>query len=184
TDLTFGLDGFATVSLTGGTLKINADGDFVFTYTGSDISVGGADFKVSFDYTISDGHDHTDSATVHLCIDADAGSPGYWTQQHSLADSENLPADLLNGTSTFDDFFNLDDGVGPVTNRTWTISGNPQDITLQQALGLSGSGNSVPDLTGNENALAKQAAAAVANYYDADGHDAFVAAYIYQRQLF
>jgi Bacterial Ig domain len=189
-DLTF-VDGWATVGLENGTLKIQADGDFEYTYTGANLPVGGhADPVDTFSYTISDGtglEGHTDIASVELCIYADAGSPGYWTQQHSLADCENLPPEVLNGTLTFDDFFGLDDGVGPVTNRTWTDDGAPlQDITLNAALsiGTGGPGDStLPDSAENELALARQAAAAVANYYDADGQDAFLTAYVYQRNL-
>ncbi|MFC3206377.1 Ig-like domain-containing protein [Aquamicrobium soli] len=170
-----------------GTLEINESGDYTFKYTGA---YNADHTSPTFTYTISDGHGGTDTATVTLCLDplenpgrGDAFSPGYW-KTHGFDGSERLPSDLKSGVQTLDDFFNLDDGVGPVTNRTWTVGGQTvQDITLAQAVAQTGNTLSTPDLPGNENALIQQAAAAVADWYDNDHQADFVAAYIYQRAI-
>ncbi|MGD9479338.1 Ig-like domain-containing protein [Shinella sp. G-2] len=172
-----------------GTLVIHGNGTFTFKYTGP---YDPEHIEPTFTYTISDGKGGTDTATVTLCLEpldnpgrGHALSPGGWTNPaHSLADSENLPTGLRDGSITMDDFFNLDDGLVPVTNRTWTVGGNTvQDITLVQALNQTGNPATVPNLSGNENALIRQAATDVANWYDNDGQADFVAAYIYQRAV-
>ena len=48
---------------------------------------------------------------------------------------------------------------------------------------MGGANTGSPNLPGNENSLARDAAASIANYFDDDSHDAFVTAYIYQRNL-
>ena len=64
-DLVFDVDGNATVSIDGGILIINAQGDF--TYENSEGFVIGSGYP-SFDYTLSDGTD-IDIATVTITVD-------------------------------------------------------------------------------------------------------------------
>jgi len=195
------VNGVANITLTDaedneiGTLEIHEDGSFTFFYTGP---YSDEDLNPTFTYTISDGHEGADTATVTLCLEplddpgrGEALSPGGWTNPaHSLADSENLPSALAAGTLSFDDFFNLDDGLNPVADRTWTDNATSlQDLTLSAAFRIgTGPGNGGDSTTpntvaGNELALARQASVSVANFYDDDGQDDFVAAYIYQRAI-
>jgi hypothetical protein len=68
-NLVFGSDGFATVSVEGGTVTINAAG--TFTYNNSEGYVLGTDHYPSFEYTLTDGTD-IDTATVTITIDDSA----------------------------------------------------------------------------------------------------------------
>jgi hypothetical protein len=189
-------------AITDGILKIDADtGDFEFTYTGPNLPVGAPDWEGSFTYTVTDGNDENDSddsvhtATVDLCIDAAGASHGYW-MNHDFSGSEGFAGAV--GTTTFDDFFHLDDGAvlnDQAAPRTWTDKVGPNteffadDLSFSQAVTF-GNGNltgdfTVPDVAGTtaEADLVREAATAVLNYYDADSSDAFVTAYIYQRNL-
>jgi hypothetical protein len=190
-------------AITDGTLKINAEtGAFEFTYTGPDLPVGAPDWEGSFTYTITDGDDSNDSpesdhtATVSLCVDAAGASHGYWVN-HDFSGSEGFAGAV--GATTFDDFFHLDDG--PVVDdqaapRTWVdkTGGGPglgtpfDDLSFLQAVsfgnGAGGGGDTTaPVIAGAFDDLTREAATAVLNYYDADSSDAFVTAYIYQRNL-
>jgi hypothetical protein len=185
-----------TIQLTDGTLVLNSEsGDFTFTYTGPNLPVGD-EWEGSFDYTITDGDISNDSAesvytaTVDLCIDAAAGSQGYWTGGSPEAVSEGFANAI--GSQTFDDYFHLDaldlgldDSAG---GRSWSgVKGNGDvvftatDLTFLQALdfgqGPSNGNTTTPTVNGNIGDLVREAATAVLNFYDADGHAAFVAAY-------
>lgn len=185
-------------AITGGTLKIDAEtGAFEFTYGGPGLPVGGH-WDGDFTYTITDGDGSNDSvdsvytATVDLCVSAAAGSQGFWTGGSNPV-SEGFAAGV--GTLTFDDFFHLDtsnnDALDVAGGRNWgdTSNGKPPnvyevkaiDLTFLQALDF-GQGNGVGDettpvVTGNIGDLVREAATAVYNFYDAEGHDAFVGAY-------
>jgi hypothetical protein len=188
-------------AITGGTLKIDAEtGAFEFTYDniGNPLPVGG-EWEGSFTYTVTDGDDDNDSddsvhtATVDLCVDGAAGSQGYWTGGSNPV-SEGF-ADGVDGL-TFDDFFHLDndpnDPLDVNGGRTWgdTTTGSPPnfyeiaaiDLTFEEALDF-GQGNSdvgdetSPTVNGNIGDLVREASTAVLNFYDDDGHDAFVTAY-------
>ncbi len=190
-------------AITGGTLKIDAEtGAFEFTYTGPDLPVGAPHWEGSFTYTITDGDDANDSpesdhtATVELCVQAAAGSHGYWGGGSNPV-SEGFAAAV--GATTFDDFFHLDDGA--VINdqsapRTWVdkSTGGPgvgdpfDDLSFSQAIKFgngagAGGDTTAPVIAGPFDDLTREAATAVLNYYDADSSDAFVTAYIYQRNL-
>ena len=67
-NLVFAADGFAIVTVEGGTLRINANGDF--TYQNSEGYVLGADYP-NFEYTLSDGI-NSDIATVTISVNDSA----------------------------------------------------------------------------------------------------------------
>jgi len=178
-------DGDSTID---GTLKINAEtGDFEFTYTGAELAVGDPDWEGSFTYTVTDGDESNDSvgssvytATVDLCIDPAAASHGYWVN-HPFTESEGAAGGGITVATSFDDYFNIDDPIA----RDWDIkvkstTTNFSDLNFQQALDFNGDNNLNPDVTGGAD-LTREAATAVLNLYDADGHDAFVTAYEFQR---
>jgi Calx-beta domain len=109
-------------------------------------------------------------------------SPGaYKTAENGAG---HIPA-ALDGTS-FDDFFNLDDGANPVANRIWADGGQPYtDLTFGGpvnggnvfAIGEGGQDSTNPDMiNGNgELTLAREAATAAANFYSLEiDHNGFV----------
>jgi hypothetical protein len=129
-----------------------------------------------------------DDVVVPPVVHPEAKSPGWWggngANPTGIQTSEGLSAALKDGSLTFDEFFGLNDG----TARTWVDSpgtvAHPStayaDITLQQAtlIGLGGGDSSEPNLPGNETALARQAASAVANFYDNESTFSFKQEYV------
>lgn len=179
TDLVFDGDGWATVILANGSLKIQADGDFEYTYTGANLPVGGhADPVDTFTYTISDGtglEDHADTATVELCVYADAGSPGYW-QQHDGSGPQANDWDIAQNTS-FETYFGVTGPYGGQWDTTNPVNGSADlvtDITFREAF-------DIPQGGPGHNHLAQEAVTAVLNLLDGDTDDGFIAAYVYQR---
>jgi hypothetical protein len=173
-------------AITDGILKIDAEtGAFEFTYTGPGLPVG-EHWDGSFTYTITDGDDTNDSddsdhtATVDLCIDAAAGSQGYWAN-HDASGPQANDWDIAENTS-FETYFGV---AGPYSSGQWDIT-NPvngsgalvADITLRQSLDIAQGGS------GGQNHLASEATVALLNFLDEDMNDAFVTAYIYQRANF
>ena len=164
-----------------GTLKINAEtGEFQFTYTGAGLPVGD-EWEGSFTYTITDGDDLNDTidsvhtATVDLCVDAAAGSPGYWLN-HDASGPQTNDWDIAETTS-FETYFGVSGPYSGAWDASAPVDGNSglvNDITFHDALSL-------PNGDGGENLLAKEATTAVLNFSDEDMHDAFVTAYEYQR---
>jgi hypothetical protein len=181
TDIVFDDDGIGHITLAQGTLDIEANGSFSYTYTGAGLPVG-SEATDSFSYTISDGQGGTDEGTVDLCIDAAGGSHGYWKAH--LTASEGFAADV--GSTTFDDYFGLDSPG----ERTWTDNlVFSQDLTFAQAVNFGNGGGNSGDTTAPAIAdasyqdLVREAASAVFNFDDDDSHDAFVTAYEFQRGI-
>ena len=63
--------GYATIAVEGGTLRINAEGDFTYSFTGEDGFVIGVDTFPTFEYTLTDGQ-LSDIATVTIDFAPDA----------------------------------------------------------------------------------------------------------------
>jgi hypothetical protein len=178
--------------LSQGTLKIQADGDFQYNYTGANLPVGAhVDPVDTFSYTISDGtgiEGHTDDANVELCIYADSGSPGYWAQ-HDGSGAQANDWNIAQNTS-FETYFGVSGPYAGQWDITAPVNGDfvppppnaqpaDDDITLLQAL-------SIPNGDGGHNLLAKEATTALLSLLDNDGllddqDDGFIAAYVYQR---
>ena len=110
--LTFAADGYAEVSVTGGTLRIKADGSF--TYINSDGYAydpvnPDANFP-TFEYTISDGEslNSNDTAIVTIAINdtaplavADNNSLSY-TDNEGLSSGSSASGNIIRGGSTYD----------------------------------------------------------------------------------
>jgi hypothetical protein len=173
-------------AITGGTLKIDAEtGAFEFTYDniGNPLPVGG-EWEGSFTYTVTDGDDDNDSddsvhtATVDLCVDAAAGSQGYWASHDGSGPQAN-DWDIDQNTS-FETYFGVTgrySGQWDITNPVNGSAGLVADITLRQSLDIAQGGP-------GENHLASEATTTLLNFLDEDMNDAFVTAYIYQRANF
>jgi hypothetical protein len=172
-------------AITDGILKIDAEtGDFEFTYTGPDLPVGAPDWEGSFTYTVTDGDDSNDSeesvhtATVDLCVDAAAGSQGYW-RNHDASGPQDNDWDIAENTS-FETYFGVTgrySGQWDIANPINGSAGLVNDITLRQSL-------DIPQGGPGENHLASEATTALLNFLDEDINDSFVTAYIYQRGNF
>lgn len=159
--------------------------------------------KINFTYAIQLGNGTLSWATASIQFEgtrelppentvpdpATALSHGYW-MTHGFGDSEGFAGAV--GSTTFDDFFQLDN-----PERTWadqTSGGNPPhidlltDLTFDRAIGFgngagAGGDATTPSLPGNYQDLVREAATAVLNYYDADHSESFVDWYIYERNL-
>ncbi|WP_164718175.1 Ig-like domain-containing protein [Colwellia sp. Arc7-635] len=87
-ELVFGTDGFALINVDGGTLSVNANGDF--TYQNSEGFVLGA-IAPSFEYTLSDGID-SDIATVTIAVGDSAPD--------AIDDSNSISYRVIRGVTT------------------------------------------------------------------------------------
>ncbi|ABV38743.1 putative outer membrane adhesin like protein [Shewanella sediminis HAW-EB3] len=96
-DLTFDQDGWASVDVANGTLRIKADGTFEFQHNGSDPS----QTDPSFVYTLSDGTD-SDTATVTISVGAVNDKP--------VAENDSFSVD--EGAMVFGNVITHDDGDG------------------------------------------------------------------------
>jgi len=122
---------------------------------------------------------------------ATAHGHGYWMEK-GFGDSEGFAAAV--GSTTFDDFFGLD----TPTDHSWTdqtgggkgaLIESLADLDFTRAVafgngaGAGGDDTAPVILTGNFQDLVREAATAVANFYDTDHSASFVDWYIYERNM-
>ncbi|WP_426369215.1 Ig-like domain-containing protein [Pseudocolwellia sp. HL-MZ7] len=98
-DLVFGADGFADVAVEGGTLRINAAGDFEYTNTGFEPG----DAVPTFDYTLSDGED-TSTATVTIAVTdvpviIPNTAPTAVNDNYSVDEGQTVSGNVINDTT-------------------------------------------------------------------------------------
>ncbi|WP_426359944.1 retention module-containing protein [Pseudocolwellia sp. HL-MZ19] len=98
-DLVFGADGFADVAVEGGTLRINAAGDFEYTNTGFEPG----DAVPTFDYTLSDGED-TSTATVTIAVTdvpviIPNTAPTAVNDNYSVDEGQTVSGNMINDTT-------------------------------------------------------------------------------------
>jgi hypothetical protein len=136
-DLTFGVDGYATVAVEGGTVTINAAGEF--TYNNSDGYVLNDTFP-SFSYTLSDGTDIA-KATVKINIidTAPIANPDVnvviYEDYQGVTDPAGASGNVITGGSSSDQMdqlvngsiklvkfnYNGDDYIFDASNTSYTI---------------------------------------------------------------
>ncbi|MGB2740458.1 MAG: Ig-like domain-containing protein, partial [Cognaticolwellia sp.] len=116
-NLVFGIDGYANITVDGGILSINADGDF--TYQNSEGFVLGADYP-SFEYTLSDGAE-TDTATVSISINdsapiaIDDTNSVVYSNRNGFAGRKAIKGNVLVGGSSGDNEDTSPDGPLTIT---------------------------------------------------------------------
>ena len=122
-DLTFGQDGWASVDVTNGTLRIQADGTFEFTHDGSEPT----QTDPSFTYTISDGSD-VDTATVTFSVGAVNDKPLADNDSFSVDEGEMVSGNVI----THMDGDGVQDSDGGDGAALFVTQVNGSDLTFGQ----------------------------------------------------
>jgi hypothetical protein len=141
---------------------MHADGSYTYDTNHAFDALNAGDHAAdSFEYTVGDGHGGVDTARVSLHVDGVGAPPlpgdeglshGYWK---SHPENWNIATN-----TSFESYFGVDGGdwVVETKGRSTTLA----DISFTDALGLLGNG-------GGEEALAREAVAAVLNASETDG---------------
>ena len=160
-DTTLDESGSAKITLASGAiLTIYSDGSYLYDTNGAFDSLNEGEYALdSFQYTTTDNHGATSTATVSLQINGVSQSlpeyglgHGYWMNHDGHGPQANDWNIALN--TNFDKYFNID--------QQWTIGAGKKslivdDILFSDAVGMIG---------GGEHALAREAVTAILNALD------------------
>jgi hypothetical protein len=121
-----------------GTAANNADGSITYTpaagFTGTD----------TFQYTISDGHGHTDAATVTVFVNAPGDTTfvtgGGWYRQSGARNQFNVNAQVKNGVAKGKLSFSRDGGIS-LTGTISSMRTTASTADINGSCKLAGGGN-------------------------------------------